>query len=103
MNVLRPLALAVVLSTSACLNFDPTGKVFACQGKSCPPTPVLDPQCLCGGVPPTCDATTLVPDSPPACLADGGCLYQRTDTACPHGCTNGTSDGDRCLGISCDA
>jgi hypothetical protein len=91
-NVTRLAAAVLLFSGSACLDLDPTGKLFAGDGP---------PACMCALPAPTCAGGTRRSATSSTCLDDGGCDYQWAEATCPGTCTNGACDGAPCVGVIC--
>ncbi|MBK7860795.1 MAG: hypothetical protein IPJ65_19775 [Archangiaceae bacterium] len=100
-----------LLMVAACLDLDPRGKWFAGEppgldggsdGGDAGSEPDGGSGCACHLPAPYCDGRTRVSATTPACLDDAGCAFTLVRTTCPSGCTNGSCDGDPCLGVRCD-
>lgn len=105
----RAGAILLILASAACLDLSPEGKVFACPG--CPDggdeadggaSDSGFPTCDCSLPEAFCEGTKRVAAVSARCLEDGGCDFQRQETACDGGCASGLCAGEPCRGVVCE-
>lgn len=104
---------SVLLLSSACIDLEADGKSFLCDdGQSVcdsqgvpverpTPDPITGENCDCGTAAAHCEENLRVERVGSRCLDTGECAYDRRETVCPDGCTNGVCNGNPCLGVEC--